>query len=283
MESKENFILTCIDGSVLGEAVCDYGCWIAKYTGAPLKLLNIVEHNNKCDNPDLSGSIGLGAKDDLLEDLATCEESRSKLQIQKNKEALNASKQRALDKGIENIIVSQRHGEFDETLAEIEDDIRVLILGIRGENGKKVGSTVQDIIRSLRKPILLVNQDFLEPKKVLLAYDGSKSALKALHMIETSPVFKNIECHVVNVSSNYDSSSKMLEFAKMTLDKVNIKNEVVTLNGDPLSELLKYQEENSIDMIAMGAFSHNRIRDALFGSFTAKMLENTKKPLLLLR
>jgi nucleotide-binding universal stress UspA family protein len=33
----------------------------------------------------------------------------------------------------------------------------------------------------------------------------------------------------------------------------------------------------------MGAFSHNRLRELVFGSFTMKMLLNTQQPLLLLR
>ncbi len=43
------------------------------------------------------------------------------------------------------------------------------------------------------------------------------------------------------------------------------------------------QESQNIQMIAMGAFSHNRLRDKLFGSFTAKMIAGAKVPLLLLR
>ena len=38
-----------------------------------------------------------------------------------------------------------------------------------------------------------------------------------------------------------------------------------------------------IDLTIMGAFSHNRFRDFLLGSFTAKMLAATNRPLLLLR
>ena len=43
------------------------------------------------------------------------------------------------------------------------------------------------------------------------------------------------------------------------------------------------QIENDIELTLMGAFSHNRFRDLLLGSFTAKMLAATNRPLLLLR
>ena len=43
------------------------------------------------------------------------------------------------------------------------------------------------------------------------------------------------------------------------------------------------QDNRDIDLTIMGAFSHTRIHDLILGSFTVKMLLNTKTPLLLLR
>jgi nucleotide-binding universal stress UspA family protein len=63
----------------------------------------------------------------------------------------------------------------------------------------------------------------------------------------------------------------------------NIDVETKSLSGDSFEALLSYQKENNIDIIAMGAYSHNRFRSAIFGSFTTKMLLNSKVPLLLFR
>ncbi len=49
------------------------------------------------------------------------------------------------------------------------------------------------------------------------------------------------------------------------------------------NKLASYQAKEGIDLTVMGAYSHHRIRDVLLGSFTAKMLSKTQKPLLLLR
>ncbi|PKM01288.1 MAG: universal stress protein UspA, partial [Gammaproteobacteria bacterium HGW-Gammaproteobacteria-7] len=40
---------------------------------------------------------------------------------------------------------------------------------------------------------------------------------------------------------------------------------------------------HDIDLTLMGAFSHSRIRGFLVGSFTAKMMAKTQRPLQLLR
>jgi nucleotide-binding universal stress UspA family protein len=55
------------------------------------------------------------------------------------------------------------------------------------------------------------------------------------------------------------------------------------LLGKPDQLLCEYQDKHAIDMVVMGAFSHTRLHDLLLGSFTARMLTTTKKPLLLLR
>ena len=55
------------------------------------------------------------------------------------------------------------------------------------------------------------------------------------------------------------------------------------LQGKTVDALVSYQQEHSIDLTVMGAFSHNRLRDLLLGSVTAKMLLSTNQPLLLLR
>ncbi len=55
------------------------------------------------------------------------------------------------------------------------------------------------------------------------------------------------------------------------------------LIGIPEQVLSEYQGQKGIDMTVMGAFGHTRIHDWLLGSFTVKMLTNSRKPLLLLR
>jgi nucleotide-binding universal stress UspA family protein len=76
----------------------------------------------------------------------------------------------------------------------------------------------------------------------------------------------------------------LLETAASKLTKAG-GIEVITqiLPGKPDQALCEYQDKHDIDMTVMGAFSHTRIHDLLLGSFTAKMLLNTHKPLLLLR
>ncbi len=96
----------------------------------------------------------------------------------------------------------------------------------------------------------------------------------------SSKLFKNLNCHIVHVGNN---GAGLLESATKILSDADIQVTSIQLEGEVDKVLANYQLENDIDLTLMGAFSHNRFRDFLLGSFTVKMLEATNRPLLLLR
>lgn len=281
--------MACVDGSVLSQSVCDFGAFFSKTLHLPLELLNVVEHLHVSAHTDLSGNIGLGARDDLLESLIDEEQDESKKAIAKGKTMLLNLKERALTQGVKEVKIVQKHGELYETIAPHKEEIRLLILGLRGRdhegNVHSVGSQVEELIRTLNVPILLVNEAFHAPKKILIAYDGSASSKKALEIVTQEPLLGEVERHLIHVGKNRETSLALLREACALFSKPQIHTvQSISLQGGEAAEsLLSYQDKNEIDLIAMGAFSHSRIRDALFGSFTSKMIFKTTKPLLLLR
>jgi len=279
-----NHILACIDGSSVSGSVCDYASWIAKVAEQPLKLIHTIEQSANAAVSDYSGAIGLGSQQDLLNELTDVEQSRASLLIKKGQLMLDAAKERAMQLGVEKIERYQHHGSLAESLVELEDDIRLMVIGIRGKQHEKqnkgIGHQLESVIRSIHKPVLVVNKEFSEPKNAMLAYDGSPTCKKALQMIASSKLFRNMPCHIVHVGND---GQQLLADAEKVLQAVGIRVETVQLEGQVDEVLANYQIENDIELTLMGAFSHNRFRDFLLGSFTAKMLAATKRPLLLLR
>ncbi len=53
--------------------------------------------------------------------------------------------------------------------------------------------------------------------------------------------------------------------------------------GDAESVIAKAVQEQGIDMLIMGAYSHSPLRSLLFGSKTSDLLRSAKIPTLLLR
>lgn len=289
MNSQQAQVLACIDGAVLTEAVCDYAAWISRQTGAPLKLLHTINHHHETSiTSDFSGNIGLGTQEHLLEEITSLEQQQSKLKMQQGKLILQAATEHVEKKGITDSTSAQRHGDLIEAVIDLEDDIRVLVLGLRGQvhesQENQIGAKLEAVIRALHRPILIVNGVFTTPERIMIAYDGSEAADKAVDMVASSPLYKGLSCHLVCVNKNEDTAVKLLEQAAEKLksaDKIKVIS--AKLKGKAEQELCAYQQQHNIDLTVMGAFSHTRLHDMVLGSFTHKMLLNTRKPLLLLR
>lgn len=276
-------VLVCLDGSNLSKAVCDYGIDIAKKLNLPLVLLNVIEHLHISKKVNLSGNIGFGSKDTLLDELANEEMNESKQLIAKGKVILQEMLEYVKSQGIENCIALQKHGTLYETLDEFSSDLRIAIIGLKGESSSSVGSHIEELIRTINIPILLINKEFTPIKSMLMAYDGSEYANKAIKAGKQNPIFLNTKRHIVNVNKDTNVSNKLLNEAKELFANANIDVDTTSLSGDSIEALLKYQHEKGLDIIAMGAYSHNRFQHMIFGSFTKKMLLNAKVPLLLFR
>ncbi len=282
---NNNYILGCIDGASLTTAVCDYAAWLAGKTGAPVKLLHNIEHRPQAPLSDLSGSLGLGSQEELLEELIKVEQHRSRLLLEKGKLMLDAARQRVEAGGVADIEVWQRNGSLQETLIEQEQDIRVLVMGVRGEEHRdgQLGAHLETVIRSLHKPVLVVNKAFSTPQKIMLAYDGQEASRKALEMVVSSPALRDIPCHLVYVGDDQGAEALLAE-ASTSLARGAVAHQLVHLpKGRSEEQLCQYQAEQGIDLTVMGAYSHHPLRGMLLGSFTAKMLQKTQQPLLLLR
>ena len=285
--TERTTVLACIDGSSFTGAVIDYSAWVAYTVNAPLRLLNNIERG-RMPSSDLSGSIGLGAREELLDELVELESRRSKILMEQGRIMLTHATERACDFGGAVIESLQQHGDLTDSLIDMEHEIRVLVVGIRGEGHedreKGIGAQLETIIRALHRPILVVNRPFdSAPQRMMLAYDGSEASRKALNMIISSPLYQEMECHVVHVNNNAEEAQALLAQASSELQAAGLQATTETLTGDVVPALLEYQHDHQIELTVMGAFGHNRLRELLFGSLTAKMLVQSKVPLLLLR
>ncbi len=289
MDTRPNQIIACIDGSTLTESICHYASWVASAVNAPVTLLHTINHHPEMSvTSDYTGSIGLGSQEHLLEEIIQLEQQQSKLKIQQGKQMLDVARQIVTDLGVSDLHCTQRHGDLIEAVIDLEEQIRLLVLGLRGQvhanHEHKIGAKLEAIIRSLHQPILIVTGPFKKPERIMLAYDGSPAADKAVQMVSNSPLYQGMECHLVCVNNNADTADQLLHQAMQKLQSAqHLKVQAVKLRGKPDHELCQYQDQQQIDLTVMGAFSHTRLHDMLLGSFTHKMLVKTHKPLLLLR
>lgn len=280
-------IIALVDGSVYSASVCDHAAWIAGRTGAPVELLHVLGRREGAATQDHSGAIALGARTALLNELAALDAQRAKLMMERGRAILDDALAKLEEAGLAEITTRLRHGDIVETVAEIEAEARVLVIGKRGEAADfatgHLGSNLERILRSAHKPVLVAARAFRPIKKVLVAFDGGTSALKAIDHIARSPVFQGLTVHVVTVGTASAQVTKGLENAKATLNAAGISAETSTLPGQPETALARLVEEAGFDMLVMGAYGHSRIRSLIIGSTTTAMIRACKVPLVLMR
>ncbi|MDP3280087.1 MAG: universal stress protein [Nitrosomonas sp.] len=285
---KENKVLACVDQSRFADYVTDYAAWAARRLTVPLELLHIIDrHPETANSKDHSGAIGIDAQEHLLTALSDEDESRSKAAREQGRLFLNRLRERAVAAGVQSTDVRQRYGHLEETLAEQEDDVSLFVLGRRGESAehtqRDLGRHVERVVRTLHKPILAVTEGFTEPRRVMIAFDGSVVTRRGVKMVAASPLFKDLPVHLLMSGKESQGSPKQLEWARKTLESAGFDTPAYLIPGDAESVIAKTVKNQEIDILIMGAYSHSTLRSLLFGSKTSDLLRSAKIPTLLLR
>ena len=189
--------------------------------------------------------------------------------------------------GATSVSTTLRNGQLVETMHEFESDADLIVIGKRGEASNfdmdHLGSNLERVVRSTKKPVLVASRAFNPINKILIAFDGGKSAMKAIEHIAGSSVFKGLEClllHVGNESSRY---RKQLGGAVAILHNAGFTADYRVVAGQADSVIADTVDAEQFDMLVMGAYGHSRIRNLIIGSTTTQMIGACKVPIMLFR
>ena len=280
-------ITACIDGSEISSAVCNTAAWASKTLQAPLSFLHVLEKSHTAAVEDYSGTIGLGSREHLLDDLTTQDEKRNKQAIEAGKQLLEQAQQTAANAGAINISIQQRHDELLDALLTCENNTRLFVIGRLGDDhdiqNPVIGSHIKTIVRSVHTPILMATGKFSTPNNYMLAYDGSETSDKAIEKIANSPLLKNLPGHIVMVGDNNTDNQQRLSHASELLSAKGHQIQTHLLQGHVVDRLMEFQNEHGIELKVMGAYGHSFIRELILGSNTTKILAASRIPVLILR
>ncbi len=283
-----NKVVACVDQSHFADYVADYAAWSAQRMNSPLEFLHIIDrHTEISTSNDHSGAIGVDAQETLLAELSSKDESRSKAAREQGRIFLNRLRERAMEAGVEFPDMRQRHGTLEETLVEQEKGVRLFVLGRRGESAemtqRDLGRNVERVARALHKPLLTVTEGFKEPRRVMIAFDGSIVTQRGVKMVAESQLFRGLPIHLLMSGKDSKEASKQLQWAKITLETAGFEAHAALIPGDAERVIAKSVQEQNIDMLIMGAYAHSPLRSLLFGSKTADLLRSATIPTMLLR
>ena len=280
-------IIALVDGSAYSESVCHHAAWIAQRTEAPVELIHVLGRREAPEKTDLSGAIRLGARTKLMQELAELDEARGKLISHRGRAILEDARAIVDQDGVTEITTRLRQGDVVEAIGEIEGAARVIVVGKRGEAADfakgHLGSNLERIVRAAHRPVFVAARAFKPIERVLVAYDGGASAMKAVDHIARSPLFARLAVTVATVGSETPAIKKGLADAKALLKAAGIDAETRVVPGQPETELGKIVDEEGFGMVVMGAYGHSRIRSLVIGSTTTEMVRSCKVPVVLMR
>ncbi|ASM49628.1 hypothetical protein PESP_a1522 [Pseudoalteromonas espejiana DSM 9414] len=175
-------------------------------------------------------------------------------------------------------------GLRSEIIAE-QGKVADLIIIPQSKSGKSTSTFEASVMRS-GKPILLVPRQMtnFDIKTVVIGWNASTEVSRALTY--SLPLLKQATKVVICTSaSSADKMPNGHEVVKY-LAQHDIKSEFVTFNNGRQSTakaFMSVAQMHNADLVVMGAFTHRRIHEQIFGGMTNYMLANTTLPIFMAR
>jgi nucleotide-binding universal stress UspA family protein len=276
-------ILIPIDGSDYGKTAVAYGIYIAPKLGVQLTGLHVVDVR-LMQGPvftDISGSIGLPPYQEFLPAIESSLEAKAESILKEFREQCEAAGIHPETKKITGVI--------DESI--IEEGRKCcdwILLAQRGEHfhigsGAILGSTAQSVVRRSGKPVLVTPERFRKIDRMALAYDGSAPAENALALAADLSARAAWPLSVVIITDDQAVAAELSAKTEAFLETRGIDSTLLILKGKEDKELLKFIREGTVDLLVMGAYGHNRLRELILGSTTSAVIRKSTIPVLLTR
>lgn len=150
-----------------------------------------------------------------------------------------------------------------------------------------VAPLVEHLITHGGRPVVVSGPAVAGGGPVMVAYDGSVPAAKALQMAALLGLFGSSgsdgAAHVLSVHRDHSEASAIALRAGAFLKSHGVEANLdpCVAGGDPADHLMRRAAEIGARMLVMGAFGHRGFREILFGSCTRHLFDDAPLPLFI--
>lgn len=150
-------------------------------------------------------------------------------------------------------------------------------------SSEELDATLKEVARNCSRPVVTVPNSIRESKCVMVAYDGSPQAARALQAFEVSGIDKDKKVHIVSVAATHTEAEKHAQQAAdfLTWHDRSFMVHAVASDDHPAQAIIKQTWICDPSILVMGVFGHGKLRDYLFGSVTRTLLKESPVPLFL--
>jgi nucleotide-binding universal stress UspA family protein len=146
----------------------------------------------------------------------------------------------------------------------------------------RLSSRSRNVIYRSCRPVLTVPAVSLPPQRILLAYDGSPKAQEGLFVTAYLANQWQVTATVLTVTEKGGRPTKQA-LAQEYLESKQISASFVTKQGNVAESILTTAAEQNSNLIVMGGYGINPIREAVLGANIDLVLQKSNLPILICR
>ncbi len=177
-------------------------------------------------------------------------------------------------------------GNVVDRLVHHGDQADLVLIGARGDRELEWpglgGTTVERVVKHLETHALVIPQHQGPLTGILLSYDGSAGAAKALRATRNLLAFVPVPVHAVHVTDGHRGPDPLLE-VQANLAGLGADLHLHHLTGEPREALVAAASELGCNMIALGYRERSIIGDVFLGRVTEWLLRYVPMALLVSR
>jgi nucleotide-binding universal stress UspA family protein len=143
--------------------------------------------------------------------------------------------------------------------------------------------TLTQVLKNAPRPVVTVPETLGDGTAVVVAYDGSVQAARALQAFQHSGLDGADAVHIVSVGSDHDEATRHAERAVEFLRFHNIAASPHVLAPEPVvaEVILDQARQRQARLLVMGAYGQPTLREFFLGSVTRTVLQHSQVPLFL--
>jgi nucleotide-binding universal stress UspA family protein len=267
-------IVVHIGGSTSDRRLAELAIWLAEKTGARLHGLHVIP----------LAEVPPVYKASLVEEVAT----EIAAELTRKASAAAKSFEKAVHASASMTSWSMATGDIVQGISDKARCADLVIVGQRERQGSPERHPLpisHAVVMRCGRPVLVVPSatEGLRLEKVVIAWDGSREAVRAVHDALTILRLATI-VHIVTVSS-HDAVDDGIDADELTSHLarhgITVQTPAITVKGVRELPALQAQiERERYDLLVMGAYSHPKWVEFIFGGTTRSLLSSSPIPVL---
>jgi nucleotide-binding universal stress UspA family protein len=278
MESASHTILVATDGSRFARSASSMAIQIAKNRGRTIRGLYVVDEALVLDMyKNFRVELGRDDEPSSRAELIGWFEEQGAAELAWLEERCHAE-----SVSVDTEIVFGGVPELVRTEAEAAT---LLAIGRRGRrhasDRSHLGEYFQGIAHGSLTPLLVGGEAEPTLQHILLAYDGTEHARRALNWVIGMRSTLPVQADVLAVAENPGKAREWFAQMQDELEQSGLSDyRLITDEGNPAPAIVAAADENDVDLIVMGGYHHTKLFGWLVGSTLDRVLRDTSLPVL---